>query len=99
MIHKKVRFQVKPEKVEFVRKAIREFIIAVKANEPGALVYESFQIKDDLTFLHIMTFKDEAAEKFHKTTPHAKKFIENLHPNCEVVHESPYLHLIGSNRR
>ena len=99
MIHKKVRFQVRPEKVDFVRKSIQEFIKEVKANESGTLVYESFQIKNDLTFLHIMTFKDETAEKFHKTIPHPKKFIESLQPNCEVVHESPYLYLIGSNRR
>ena len=99
MIHKKVRFQVKPEKMEFVKKSIQEFIREVKAKEPGTLIYESFQIKNDLTFLHIMTFKDEAAEKFHKTTPHAKKFIESLNPNCKVVHESPYLYLVGSNRR
>jgi hypothetical protein len=40
-------YQVKPQAVEKVKRAIEEFVRYVKANEPGTRMYAAWQQKDD----------------------------------------------------
>ena len=47
-------YRVKPSAVEKVKKAIKEFVAYVQANEPGTHMYLAWQKKDDPTcFLHL----------------------------------------------
>lgn len=65
------------------RQAIREFVEAIARHEPHTF-YEAYEAADGVSFLHLMAFPDEAAEKNHQTAPHAMKFVESLYPRCEV---------------
>ena len=64
-------------------KAIIAFVAKV-ADEPGTLRYESFREADGVTYVHVMAFADDAAEKAHRETEHMKKFVADLYPRCEV---------------
>ena len=77
------RFNVKPDKREVAEKAIVEFIDAIQQHEEGTLLYQSLRENDGVSFVHFMTFKDEKAEEIHRSTPHVKKFVDILYPNCE----------------
>ena len=73
-----VHVYIKPDKVD-------EFIAGIKANhegsieEPGCLRFDVAQSKDDPTeFLLWEVYVDEAANAFHKTTPHYLAFKEQM---------------------
>jgi autoinducer 2-degrading protein len=83
MRHRIARFKVRASEVGAAEKAIIEFVSKV-ADEPGTLRYESYREADGVTYVHFMTFADEAAEKAHRETDHVKKFVADLYPRCEV---------------
>lgn len=84
MIYKIAEFKIKKARLGECLKAIKEFVKAVKAKEPHAFIYDAYQKPDKVSFIHFMCFKDQAAEAHHQATPHVKKFVSVLYPNCEV---------------
>jgi len=82
MIHIIIPFTVKTESLETVKALLSKFISAIKKNEPGTLLYKSFQQTDvPAKFIHFMTFADRA-EETHRATKHCKEFVEALYPLC-----------------
>jgi quinol monooxygenase YgiN len=68
-------YQVNPNAVGRVKRAIEEFVSYVKANEPGTKMYVAWQQKDDPTrFVHFFIFADEAAHKAHSESAAVKRF-------------------------
>ena len=68
-------YQVKPSAVNKVKKAIREFVAHVEANEPGTQMYLAWQQKNDPTrFLHLFIFADQAAQTRHGQSEAVKRF-------------------------
>jgi len=85
MVRQLASYQVRPEAVDRVLGAIREFVAYVKANEPGTLRYEAWQEKNDPTrFSHIFVFRDADAEHAHSESSAVKKFAGTLYPECLV---------------
>ena len=69
------RYRVKPSAVDKVKKAIKEFVAYVQANEPGTHMYLAWQEEDDPTqFLHLFIFENEAAQKRHGESDAVKRF-------------------------
>jgi len=59
-------YRVRRSGAERVKRAIKEFVRYVTANEPGTRTYLAWQRKDDPTrFVHFFIFEDEAAHKVH----------------------------------
>jgi quinol monooxygenase YgiN len=55
----------------------------VRANEPDALRDEVWQESEHPTrFVHIFTWRDEAANSIHGESAAVKKFAGILYPNC-----------------
>jgi quinol monooxygenase YgiN len=81
--NKVARFKVRASEVAKAEKAIIAFISAV-ADEPGTLRYESFREADGVSYIQLMSFADDKAEAAHRNTDHAKKFLAELNPLCEV---------------
>ncbi|HLW51742.1 MAG TPA: antibiotic biosynthesis monooxygenase [Candidatus Angelobacter sp.] len=68
-------YRVKASGVEKVKKAIKEFVAYVQANEPGTQMYLAWQQEDDPTvFLHLFIFADAAAQKRHGQSEAVKRF-------------------------
>lgn len=68
-------YQIEPEGIEAVKKAIEEFTKYVKANEPGTKMYVAWQEKNDPTkFMHFFIFEDEKAQEIHSKSEAVKKF-------------------------
>jgi quinol monooxygenase YgiN len=63
--------------------AIELFVASIATDEPETLSYESFLEGDGVSFLQLMRFRDEVAERYHHDTPHMRELLEALHPLCE----------------
>jgi quinol monooxygenase YgiN len=75
------QFQVREEFIERCEEAVRSFVQHVKQNEPGTLLYISFQSKYDRSqFVHLMVFEDAEALARHGLSKESKYFIELLNP-------------------
>ena len=82
-IYQTARYEVRPEALARCKRAIREFVEYVKAQEPGTFRYISMQDKQHPTrFLHFIIFVNAAAERKHSSSAAVKKFAGILYPNC-----------------
>ena len=69
---------------ERVKRAIKEFVRYVTANEPGTRTYLAWQRKDDPTrFVHFFIFEDEAAHKVHGGSEAVKRFEAVYRPELD----------------
>ncbi|MEK6846851.1 MAG: antibiotic biosynthesis monooxygenase [Nanoarchaeota archaeon] len=98
MIYKIAKFTVKKNKLKICKRAIKEFVHQIKNNEPGTILYESFQENNSSTFIHFMVFKDEKAEEKHADSEYVNKFTNILYPNCSKKPLFTELNLVESNR-
>ena len=86
MIHVFVPYKVKQESIETVKGIVAKFISEINRNEPGTLLYKSFQQTDDPTsFTHIKTFMVSDAEMIHKKSAYCLEFTDVLYPLCKVM--------------
>jgi quinol monooxygenase YgiN len=82
MIRKIVRYKVKPEEVEAVVAAIKEFLIAIANTEPETK-YEAMQLVDGVNFIHTIQFSNPMAEEQHQKAQYTIKFTDILYSSCE----------------
>jgi quinol monooxygenase YgiN len=74
-IYQTATYQVKPQAVGKVKRAIEDFVRYVQANEPGTQMYVAWQQKDDPTrFIHLFIFKDVAAQTIHSESEAVRHF-------------------------
>ena len=78
-----IPFQVKEEHLEEAKKTIRELIAGVRENEPGTLLYQSLQLKNDPTsFIHFIVFADEDAHLRHRSAEYVIQFVKKIYEFC-----------------
>ena len=78
-----IPFQVKEDRVEEAKEAIRELISHVREKEPGTLLYESLQLKKDPTsFIHFMIFADNDSHIQHRGAKYVMGFVKKLYALC-----------------
>lgn len=86
MVHVFVPYKVKANSIEKVKTLVAKFISEIKKNEPGTLLYKSFQQTNDPTyFTHVMSFVDSKAEMLHKKSAYCREFTDVLYPLCEIM--------------
>ena len=74
-IYQTATYQVKPQAVDKVKRAIEEFVRYIQANEPGTRMYAAWQQKEDPTrFTHLFIFEDEAAQTIHSESAAVQRF-------------------------
>lgn len=75
------QWKCRPGAEEKVEAALRRFVAAVKANEPGTRIYTALQQTGDATgFLTYFIFEDDAARQFHRSTEWVQRFTEVIYP-------------------
>lgn len=74
-------YQVRPEAVDEVKKAIQKFTKYVTEHEKGTTLYMAWQDVEDITkFTHVFIFENEQARIEHSNSEAAKKFEEVYTP-------------------
>jgi quinol monooxygenase YgiN len=100
-IYQTAHYQVKPQAVEKVKRAIEEFVQYVQANEPGTRMYVAWQQQDDPTrFVHLFIFEDAAAQTVHSESKAVQRFESIYSP--ELVGGDVIFHdydLVATNSR
>ena len=84
MQHELVKYRVKRENIEEVIGLIENFLDKILENEPDTLYYESIQEEDQVSFIHVITFRNEESQTFHESTVYLKEFVEHLYPLLEA---------------
>lgn len=84
MLYELVKYKVKRENIEEVIRLIEIFLDKILENEPDTLYYESIQEEDQISFIHVITFRNEEAQSFHESTAYLKEFVEHLYPLLEA---------------
>jgi quinol monooxygenase YgiN len=80
-IYQTAHYQVNEGAADKVRAAAEEFVNWVADNEPGSLMYTSWQQKDDPTkFVHLFEFADEQAHQAHGQSEAVRKFESVYQP-------------------
>ncbi|MBC8412394.1 MAG: antibiotic biosynthesis monooxygenase [Nitrospira sp.] len=78
-----IPFHVNEDKIEEIKQVIKELIVKVKENEPGVLLYQSMQLKNDkASFIHLIIFKDNDAHLIHRKATYVMDFVKNLYSFC-----------------
>ena len=98
LIRQLAHYQVRPEELEKCLAAIHTFVAYVRAREPGTLRYEVWQEKEDPTrFVHLFTFRDAEADRFHSESEEVKQFASVLYPACvKPVEFVDYRRVVGN---
>ena len=74
-IYQTATYQVKPQAVAKVKRAIEEFVSYVRAHEPGTRMYVAWQQQDDPTrFIHLFIFEDGVAQTIHSESEAVNRF-------------------------
>ena len=74
-------YVVLPEKRKAVKRALHEFVSKVRLHEPRTL-YLVFWDEANGSFIHVMSFEDDAAEHRHSQSPYAGRFARIISPHC-----------------
>ena len=77
------RYAISEKSREEAERAIREFVAAIRENEP-ATEYRAYREAGSNQYLHVMVFPDQASEQKHRESPWTEKFVETLYPLCEI---------------
>ncbi len=96
MIYMMVKYKVMEESAAVVKAAAEEFVEAIRLHAANLQDFAIYCQKDNLTFYHIMTFKDESAAKVHNDAVHTEKFWETVLPHCAEIQQLSELQLIAS---
>lgn len=98
-IRELARYQVRREALPRCLAAIEEFVAYVRASEPGTVRYDVWQEQGDPTrFVHIFTFRDDAAHRRHSESAEVKRFAAVLYPACIAPVEFVGYREIATNR-
>jgi quinol monooxygenase YgiN len=74
-IYQLADYRVKASAVDSVKRAIKELVSYIEANEPGTHVYLAWQAKEDPTrFVHIFIFENDNAHKRHGQSEAVRRF-------------------------
>jgi quinol monooxygenase YgiN len=96
MIHTMFQYSIRKDKIAEAKKAIDDYVTAVYANEPGVLNFDVYSTKDDLTYIHMVTCRDEEARKIFENSPHRVTYLEAFIEYCETISQGMELKLIES---
>lgn len=92
------RFTVKPEHLKETRLALAGLIAGVRRHQPRTL-YTVFRTDTPGTFVALMCFENEAAEKRHSQSKYIAEFARKILPWCDGKPLFRELAIFGSTRK
>jgi quinol monooxygenase YgiN len=92
-----IPFKVEEDKLDEAKQVISELIKNVKEKEPGTLLYNSLQSKEDpTTFVHFIVFADNDAHMKHRSAPYVTAFVKKIYDLCPQAPHPVFLHSFDS---
>lgn len=91
-----IRYKAKPDQVDSVKQAVREFIDAIRSVADPEVSYTSTVMDDGVSFVHFGRFKTEEALNRFRAAPHFKTFGGLLPTLCEEGPEATQLSQVAT---
>ena len=80
-IYQTAAYRVRPDGIDAVTAAIREFVAYVRDHEPGTRLYHSWQQQDDpSSFVHLFIFGNAEAQRIHSESAAVARFEAAYRP-------------------
>lgn len=98
MIYTMFQYTIRKDKTAEAKKAIDDYANSVYDNEPGVLKFDVYCTKDDLSYIHLITYRDEQAREIFDNSPHRVKYLEAFFEYCETISQGKELNLLKSKR-
>ena len=98
MKHVIVRYKVKPERAAENEQLVRAVYAELHQTRPTGLHYATFQLDDDVSFVHLASNDTEGGQSPLSDVQAFKRFQENIHDRCEEGPVVSALREIGSYR-
>ena len=99
-VYMTARWKANPEAAGKVEDALREFVAAVKENEPHTHQYTALKSEaGEATYMTYFIFEDEAARDFHGATDWVRRFTSVIYPENLGDIEFTSYELIASTDR
>jgi hypothetical protein len=92
------QYTIRKDKIAEAKKIIGDYVNAVYANEPGILNFDVYCTKDDLTYIHMVTCKDEVAQEAFNNALYRITYLEAFFEFCETIEQGKELNLLKSKR-
>ena len=92
------RFTVKPEHIKETRRALADLIAAVRKDQPRTL-YAAFKTETPGTFVALICFQNEAAERRYAQSEYVSDFAKKILPWCDGKPLFRELEMFGATRR
>jgi quinol monooxygenase YgiN len=92
------QYTIRSDKIAEAQKTTDEYVTAVYANEPGVINFDVYATKDDLTYIHLVTYQDEEAKDVFENASYRVKYVEAFFEYCETISQGMELKLIESKR-
>lgn len=93
-----VRYKVKADRAEENRQYIRKVFDELEANKPPGLRYVSFNLDDDLSFVHIAVVETPDESNPLTETAAFKEFIADIKERCDEPPVATAANIVGSYR-
>lgn len=98
MIHTMFQYTIRKDKIAEAKKAIDDYANSVYDNEPGILKFDVYCTKDDLSYTHLVTCKDDKARETFENAPYRVKYMEAFFEYCETISQGKELNMLKSKR-
>ena len=88
------KFKIHPEKKDAFLEAVAKMEKAVADNEPDALIYKFYKLREPNSYAALESFTNEAADEAHQNTAHFKEIAPALIECIDGGWEREYLDTI-----
>ena len=83
MIRMMVELRVKPDQVEAVEAAMKEYVTAVHLHEPLTEL-QAYRRGDEPVYVQVLGFPNAEAAQQHRRCSYTRQFVERAMPRCET---------------
>ena len=93
-----VRYKLKPGKADENREYVSRVFAELDSNRPDGLRYVSFQLDDELSFVHIAVVESDDGKNPLPETDAFKAFVAGLKDRCDEPPVATSADIVGSYR-
>ena len=91
-----IRYTVKPESVADNEHLVRQVYEGLRAAKPAGLRYATMRLDDGVSFVHLVSYANDAANQALTSLPAFKAFTAGIRERCATPPVTTDLQIVGA---